>query len=755
MKRFPMTLQLALILFIVMVIPASILTWYSGEQSFRDSERQIAESSLAELVAGRRLNENALNNLAQDVVRLSAIGTFDRLRPFPTYDEISADYGRISRAMTVMRELTNLNHRADGIYSSFFYMQDSDYVVSTDRSITRLERYEDLGWIDEALERRSGGIAGIWVPRKLDSGVKVVSYVLPLNRLSTTTKGTIVINVRESQLGQYMYSANEASAGYALIDGDGTMVSSPDKSLLLKNIADLPVYGELLKNSPSEGYAFREVNGDRLLYAWSDSQLLGWTHVGVFSVQELLTQTHARQSGLVLMTAIIIFVGAFVTLLLATWLSRPARQLVRRLNEESGAKLPRRNEFAFLEDAFLSMRDEESRLHTLLQQRERDARSLAVQHLLRGEVTRPVEEIFPYEHFRVAAISIDGYRQYVSKHNSETRSYHRYLLSGYCDSLFEEGITSHFLYRGDGYFTLVINDGREEGERGGIRGLMQQLASRAEEVLGHTVTIGLSGEKDDAQYIRDLAAEASEAVKRRMIAGSGGIHCGPREDDGSGKYIYPAHSERRILNFLDAGDLAGIDRELDKIVCDIRSADSVSYDNILFIYNQLVGVTIKHLRENDNHAARIVAGRGSVYSVISSLDTLNDLQAYLHEFYAEVVSASAKPASSEAASHGERIAAYLREHYREEVVFEDMASELGISYSYMRKIAYETLGCSLIDYLNKLRVEEAKRLLLAGGRTITEIAAEVGYENARSFNRFFHKYEGMAPSAYKTKQRTS
>ena len=50
MKRFPMTLQLACILFIVMVIPASILTWYSGEQSLRDSERQIAESSLAELV---------------------------------------------------------------------------------------------------------------------------------------------------------------------------------------------------------------------------------------------------------------------------------------------------------------------------------------------------------------------------------------------------------------------------------------------------------------------------------------------------------------------------------------------------------------------------------------------------------------------------------------------------------------------------------------------------------------------------------
>lgn len=85
-----------------------------------------------------------------------------------------------------------------------------------------------------------------------------------------------------------------------------------------------------------------------------------------------------------------------------------------------------------------------------------------------------------------------------------------------------------------------------------------------------------------------------------------------------------------------------------------------------------------------------------------------------------------------------------------------MAKDIGISYSYMRKIVYELTGKSLIDYINLLRIEKAKRLLLETKLNMKQIAAEVGYYNVQSFNRFFRKYEGMPPSSYKaSKCRTS
>ncbi|WP_245630376.1 helix-turn-helix domain-containing protein [Amphibacillus sediminis] len=99
--------------------------------------------------------------------------------------------------------------------------------------------------------------------------------------------------------------------------------------------------------------------------------------------------------------------------------------------------------------------------------------------------------------------------------------------------------------------------------------------------------------------------------------------------------------------------------------------------------------------------------------------------------------------------YGERILNYLDRHYCEEIDFEEMAEDIGISYSYMRKIIYEMTGQSLIEHLNLRRIEKAKQMLAESNLTIAQIASEVGYNNPQSLNRFFRKFEGMTPSNYK------
>ncbi|MFC0211956.1 helix-turn-helix domain-containing protein [Paenibacillus chartarius] len=756
MKRFPMMLQLALILFCVMAVPTAILTWYSGDQILRNSERAIAESSLAGLNVSRSLNENALNVIAQNTIRLADTHSFDRIRPYQTFAELNSNFNNVSNAFAVHQDLLNLNKIGDGIYSSFFYLSDSDYVVSTDKGITTLEGYESIDWMQKALAERSG-IAGVWYPRKLESGVHVVSYVLPLNRLSTTTRGTIVVNMRESQLENYLRSSGTSEQAYLLMDSNGTIISHNDKSLLLKNGGEEPFIREILDNPSSEGYTFQELKDGRLLYTWSRSELFGWINVNVYSVHELMTKTHTLQRNIIILTAVIIFAGTVLTVFLATWLSKPARELVRTLRRHGKLGIEGRNELAYLNAAFRRMQEEGEDLQRLLNVREQDSRSLAIHNLLQGEPTPQAAEMFPAPYFLVAVVSIDRYRKYVNKNNPETRSYHRYLLISNCESLFPEDVYARCIYQGDGCFVIVINYGQAEyeSEGAGIHAALGSIRDEAAALLDHSVTIGVSSPTDMNDTIPDRVVEAMEVIKHRMIAGSGGITYWKAKDGRDKKYIYPANSERRILNFLDHGDLDSIIKELDIIGGEIRSAEYISYDNILFIYNQLAGVTIRHLRENNVSTARIFAGRGNIYAALASIDTLDELEEYLREFYGEIVQYLART-PGEANNYGERIIAYLNEHYRDEIVFEEMAKEIGISYSYMRKIVYEITGISLIDYLNLLRIEKAKQLLVESKLTIAQIALEVGYFNVQSFNRFFRKFEGMPPSSYKAaKSKTS
>lgn len=756
MKRIPMMLQLALILFCVMAIPTAILTWYSGTQILHNSESAIAESSLAGLNANRKLNENALNNLAQDAVRLTATNIFDRIRSFETHAKLNANYNYVSSAMTVLKELVNLNHRVDGVESTYFLLEGANYVISTDKGITTLDRYEPIDWMEEALVGRRG-ISGVWYPRKMNSGVNVVSYVLPLNRLSTTTRGTIVVNLRESQIGNYLRSSEPGKDSYMLMESDGTIISHNDKSLLFTKGSKQNFIQEILDKGTKMGYAFYEIEGERLLYTWSRSELFGWWNVNLYSVDELMTKTHTLQRSIILITAVIIFAGTVLTVYLATWLSKPVRELVRTVRARRNLWVPdKRNELVFLDAAFERMQEEEEGLHKLLREREQDTRSLAVHNLLRGEVAQPIVEMFPDPYYLVAVVSIDRYRRYVSKNNPETRNYHRYLLISECEKLFPEGVYARCDYQGEGCFAIVINYGKEELNSclDRIHGALHVIRDIAAELIGHSVTIGVSSQTETSSEVSDRMAEAMEVIKHRMIEGSGGINIWSEETERSKKYIYPANSERRIINFLEIGDLGSIIKELAIIREEILSVEYIAYDNIMFIYNQMVGVTIKHLRENNISTARIFSGRGNIYSAIAAIETLDELEDYLREFFGEIIQYVTRNKSE--VNYGERIICYLEEHFCEEIVFEDMAKEIGISYSYMRKIVYELSGKSLIDYINLLRIEKAKQLLLESNLNITQIASEIGYFNVQSFNRFFRKFEGMPPSSYKaSKYRTS
>ncbi|WP_337100456.1 AraC family transcriptional regulator [Paenibacillus sp. YIM B09110] len=749
MKRIPMMLQLALILFCVMAIPMAILTWYSGGQILQNSESAIAESSLAGLNANRKLNENALNNLAQDAVRLAATNIFDRIRVFETFNELNVNYSNVSKAQAVLLELLNLNHRVNGVYSSYFYLGDSDYVISTDKGITTLERYESIDWTEEAFVGRRG-ISGVWYPRTLDSGVKVVSYVLPLNRLLTTTRGFLVVNLRESQIGEYLRTSERGKHDYLLMGADGTIISHNDKSLLLTDGKEQPYIQEILESGSKEGYAFHEIAGERLIYTWSRSPLFGWWNVNIYSMDELMTKTHSLQSNIIVLTIMIIVAGTVLTVFLATWLSKPLRELVRVVRARSkNLVIGNKNELVFLDAAIRRMQDEEEGLYKLLQEREQDTRSLSIHNLLRGEVAKQIVELFPEPNYFVAIVSIDQYRRYVSKTNPETRNYHRYLLIAKCESSFADGVHARSVYQGEGCFAIVINFGSAELESQyeGINETLAAIRDAAAELLGHTVTIGVSSQTMESAMIADRVVEAMEVIKHRMIEGSGGITYWKQEAEQGKKYIYPSNSERRILNFLDNGDQGSIMKELALIRGEIQSVEYISYDNILFIYTQLIGVTIKHLRENNISTSRLFARQGNIYSAIASFDTLDELEEYLHGFFGEIIQYVTR--SSGEVNYGERIIRYLEEHFSEEIVFEDMAKEIGISYSYMRKLVYELSGKSLIDYTNQLRIENAKHLLLESKLNIAQIAIEVGYMNVQSFNRFFRKYEGMPPSSYK------
>ncbi|MBQ8311170.1 MAG: helix-turn-helix transcriptional regulator [Clostridia bacterium] len=97
----------------------------------------------------------------------------------------------------------------------------------------------------------------------------------------------------------------------------------------------------------------------------------------------------------------------------------------------------------------------------------------------------------------------------------------------------------------------------------------------------------------------------------------------------------------------------------------------------------------------------------------------------------------------------QKILVYCAEHYREPITVRSIARALYVSESAVTKIFAARTGGSFREYLNALRVDEAKRLLRERGRKIVDVMLECGFCNQSSFNRVFLHHVGLTPREYR------
>ncbi|CAM4226383.1 two-component system response regulator YesN [Paenibacillus endophyticus] len=95
------------------------------------------------------------------------------------------------------------------------------------------------------------------------------------------------------------------------------------------------------------------------------------------------------------------------------------------------------------------------------------------------------------------------------------------------------------------------------------------------------------------------------------------------------------------------------------------------------------------------------------------------------------------------------VCVYLDQHYRKNVSLTEMAERSHMSVSHFCNVFKRQTGLTLINYVNKVRMEKVKQLLLEPDLKIYDIAELVGYATMSYFNRIFKEMEGVSPNEYR------
>jgi transcriptional regulator GlxA family with amidase domain len=92
---------------------------------------------------------------------------------------------------------------------------------------------------------------------------------------------------------------------------------------------------------------------------------------------------------------------------------------------------------------------------------------------------------------------------------------------------------------------------------------------------------------------------------------------------------------------------------------------------------------------------------------------------------------------------------WLAENFRAGNAIQQVVTKAKIPERTLKRRFRSATGATLIEYLQNLRVEEAKRLLEASRTAVDEISAQAGYEDPSFFRRLFKRRTGLTPSQYR------
>lgn len=96
---------------------------------------------------------------------------------------------------------------------------------------------------------------------------------------------------------------------------------------------------------------------------------------------------------------------------------------------------------------------------------------------------------------------------------------------------------------------------------------------------------------------------------------------------------------------------------------------------------------------------------------------------------------------------------YIRNNYHKDINLEEVAAQVGLHPVNLSKMFKKETGKKYTDYLNEVRIEASKNLLLRDDLPLVQVAFSVGFNDQSYFSKIFKKIEGVSPNKWRVLQK--
>jgi two-component system response regulator YesN len=269
------------------------------------------------------------------------------------------------------------------------------------------------------------------------------------------------------------------------------------------------------------------------------------------------------------------------------------------------------------------------------------------------------------------------------------------------------------------------------------------------------VTIGVGNLQKNINDISLSYMGAKAALRHKYVLGGNRvIHINQSESDGKQNLLYPVEREKLLTEYIVSGDERAV-KLAHNIFDEIMLASRDNVKRTAVAANQLVFNISQYIDNEHDFINKLCDFNKFINIDFSSLNSGDEIKEYFICFVTDLLSVVSeyKPSMNNALI--KKACEYVLEHIEEEITLSTIANYLNISKNYFCSLFKQEIGYNFLEYVTKVKMEWAKRLLKDSGFKTYEVSEMLGYRESSYFSRLFRKYTGYSPAEYKKHSKTS
>lgn len=269
------------------------------------------------------------------------------------------------------------------------------------------------------------------------------------------------------------------------------------------------------------------------------------------------------------------------------------------------------------------------------------------------------------------------------------------------------------------------------------------------EKFGATVTLGVSNRKKSFLEADQGYKEAQLAARQKYYLGKGSCILFTDIDYSSDIPVKIDEIYEKLLNGIGVGNADKVEEMVDGIFCAFSRTSRIREQYVKAFCFRLMSDIYKILYDMNEKMENIFDEEDILWSKIYRFDTIPDVRQWVKNIINTVTQYVFCKRSRKNSSVVDTITRILEEKYYEQVTIDELAKKVYLTPSYICILFKENKGESIIDYLTRVRLKHAQRLLADNSVKIYEVAERTGFNSTSYFSIVFKNAYGISPKDYR------